>query len=218
MVEGFLFYWISWILWIIITFFMPKGRMRTSFACFILLFIMCSDTSIKWNGITITLSFIVLLFGLLLFHRIARSFYLMFASFSTCLAYTAILFWAKITPVWLFMPRSILIPLVINTIVIMLVKDFYDRLAVGLLGMAIGELYFSYILASYSINDPMGGMTFMEIIVIFIMLHTVLHSLKVGKYALYAKLQEYQQSLKQPEESINIENQLYENTLQRKSK
>ncbi|GGB33574.1 hypothetical protein GCM10011409_08750 [Lentibacillus populi] len=194
MTNGLLFLWFAWMLWIIVTFFMKKGTKRTYFACIILLLINCSNTTLKIGDYHVLLSFIVLLAGLLFFHSVAQSFYLLFSSFTICLGYTAILFWEQITPIWMFLPRVILIPLTLTIIITILTKQFEKRLAIGLIGITCGEIYHSFILTSYTIQEVIGDKAFFDMILTFIMLQTILEILHKGKLAIYT----FSQNIGQP--------------------
>ncbi|WP_106497393.1 YphA family membrane protein [Lentibacillus sp. Marseille-P4043] len=196
MTDGILFLWFAWLLWIVVTFLMKKGKRRTYFACLLLLLIACSNVTLEIGGYLIQLSFIVLLVGLLFFHAIAKSFYLLFSSFTICLGYTAILFWEKITPIWIFIPRSVLIPTVIIVLTIIITKQFESRLAIGLIGITCGEMYYSFILSNYAIQEGIGDKSFFDMLLTFVLFVTLLEVLQQGKIAIYALSQDFKQSMR----------------------
>ncbi|MGY0691787.1 YphA family membrane protein [Virgibacillus sp. FSP13] len=196
MTDGMLFLWFAWLLWIVVTFLMKKGKRRTYFACFLLLLIACSNVTLEIGGYFIQLSFIVLIVGLLFFHAIARSFYLLFASFTICLGYTAILFWEQITPIWIFLPRSLLIPIAIVVLTIIITKQFESRLAIGLIGLTCGEMYHSFILSSYAIQEGIGDKQYFDMLLTFVLFVTLLEVIQQGKMAIYALSQDFKQSIR----------------------
>ncbi|MEN1969141.1 hypothetical protein WMZ97_13830 [Lentibacillus sp. N15] len=185
MSDGLIFLWFAWILWIIVTFFMKKGSRRTFFACIILLLICGSNASWAISGYQVTPSFVILLASLIFFHGVAQSLYLLFASFTICLGYTGILFWEQITPIWMFLPRYVLIPLILIILVSTITNRMDYKLAVGLIGITFGEIYYSLILASYSIQETIGDMAFFDMIFVYLMFLTILEILHKGKLALY---------------------------------
>ncbi|MEW9674703.1 hypothetical protein ABRT01_00685 [Lentibacillus sp. L22] len=191
MTDGLIFLWFSWILWIIVTFFMRKGRKRTYFACVLLLLICGSNMTWEIGEYKVTFSFLILFVSLVFFHTIAQSLYLLFSAFTLCLAYTGILFWEQITPIWMFLPRMILIPLVLVTIISVLIKSFEHKLAIGLFGITFGEIYHSVVLVRYTIREPIGDTAFFDMLMTFLMLLTVLEILHKGKTVLYAFAQTF---------------------------
>ncbi|WP_099158372.1 YphA family membrane protein [Virgibacillus ndiopensis] len=196
MTSGIIFYWIGWIFWVIVTFFMKKGRQRTFYACWILLIILCSPISIPIGGYQIGVSFLILLAGSTYFHSIAKSLYLLFSAFTISLGYIAILFWERITPVWLFLPRSVLIPLIMTFLIVILTESLHDKLAIGLLGITSGEILHSIILSSYQLYETIGGLAFLDIFFMITMLVIFIETVQKVKVKLYAAIHEYKQSLR----------------------
>src|SRR5690625_5823138 len=113
MTDGLIVYWFGWMLWIIVTFLMKKDQRRTKLACWILLILLCSNIYFTIENHNISLTFIVLLgIAIFLHAQIPRFMYHVFISFTIMIGYAALLLWEKNTPVWLFMPRFVLIPLI----------------------------------------------------------------------------------------------------------
>nr|GGG65193.1 hypothetical protein GCM10011398_06040 [Virgibacillus oceani] len=196
MTSGIIFYWIGWIFWVIVTFFMKKGRQRTFYACWILFIILSSSVSIQVSKYQIGLSFIILLIGSIYFHSIAKSLYLLFSAFTISLGYIAILFWERITPVWIFLPRTVLIPLIMTFLIVLLTDSLHDKLAVGLLGLTSGEIFHSIILSSYRLYETIGGLAFLDSFFMMAMFVVFIDSLLKVKAKLYAAVREYKQLLR----------------------
>src|SRR5699024_9127451 len=154
-----------------------------------------SDTTWNIAGYQVTLSFVILFIGLLLyFHRIAQSLYLLFSAFTICLGYTGLLFWEQLMPVWMFMPRFLMISLVLLLGITMLVKAFEDKLAIGLLGIVFGEMYYSFILSHYGIQETIGDMKFFDMLFTLILMTTFLEVLRKARVVFYTWIQSFPQA------------------------
>ncbi|MFD2630701.1 YphA family membrane protein [Oceanobacillus kapialis] len=178
MVNTALFYWVGWMLWIISTFFMKKGRRRDFFTIWILGVIITSNTTIQIGNLVIVTSIFLLIFGsvLLLIH-LERHINLIICSFTIMIGYSSILFWEKVAPVWLFWPREILIPVLLCFLTMLLIGGLDKQICVLLLGATIGECLFSLSLSSYGINGDTGELPFLanliEAIVILLFLDII---------------------------------------------
>src|SRR5699024_11567695 len=104
-----LFFYLAWILWIIITFIMPKTKTRTVLAVFILLCLCFANHYIE-IGIPVSATFLILLSGLVyyLFKRPKTTYYFI-CKLTIATGYAAMLLWDAHTTIWLFMSSNILI-------------------------------------------------------------------------------------------------------------
>ncbi|WP_163969871.1 YphA family membrane protein [Oceanobacillus halotolerans] len=171
MAEGLLFYWIAWMLWIIATFFMDKTRKRTFLAAWLLLTIIYSNKYVTFLTIEVSVSFIIILIGMMLLHaRLPRLSYHLITSFTISIGYIAILLWEQQTPVWLFLPRAVLIPVICACLSILLTNDFQTRMVIGLVGITFGEAIYSFILAGYQLPETIGEMAFLDSVMMVIVI------------------------------------------------
>lgn len=195
MADSVLFYWFCWILWIIVTFFMKKNRLRTCFAVWILIFIIFSDDYIVWEGISISLSYVIMLFGTVVFIAyFSNWFYLFFASYIVCIGYAAFLFWETVSPVWMVLPRNFMIVAFTVIISTILVKNYLSRISVSLFGMLFGELFYSLTLIGYGLPVAIGGMSLTSVLATTLFFIT-LHSLQKGKHYLFHNTKKYKEQM-----------------------
>src|SRR5699024_3162262 len=126
--NGLLFFYLAWIIWIIITFILPKPKTRTVFAVFILL-CLCFTTHYIEFCLPVSATFFILLSGLVyyLFKRPKTTYYFI-CTFTIATGYAAMLLWEANTTIWLFMSRDILIPGSIVCLSIFLTNGRYNRL------------------------------------------------------------------------------------------
>jgi len=168
---GYIFFWMSWIFWVIITFFMDKTRRRTHLAILLLMAIAGANTYISIKQQQISLSFLFIIGGAFLMHGKSQKWkHYMFVSITIMIGYTAILLWEKISPIWMIIPEYLLIPFMCGMIIIVLIKDFYQRLMTGLLGICAGELLHKLILSSYHLQQPIGDLRFLDQLIILVII------------------------------------------------
>jgi len=157
MYEHFLYFWLTWILFINVYFFMEKSKKRSFFMGWILLILICTNEWIQWNGISISLSFLFLLAGANIFYAInSYTMLRLLATFSVMISYASLLIWEKITPVWFFMPSYFMNPILTAILIIFLVDGLYARLQIALAGVAFGQLVYELILISYRLHHVIG--------------------------------------------------------------
>ncbi|WP_085992019.1 YphA family membrane protein [Oceanobacillus senegalensis] len=193
MEEGMLFFWFSWIFWILVTFFMNRGKLRTYLAYWILLSIIVSPFYVVIGQYFVHLTVIILLLGtMVLIAKQPRIPYYLFASFTVTIGYTALLLWEKISPIWLIIPRTLLIAVIIGCLVSILSSYFHSRISICLFGFLSGEIIYSLILYSYGFQEEIGEMQFLDTLLSTLLLLTIIDILYKGKTKLsryVAKLQ-----------------------------
>ncbi|MFZ3578178.1 YphA family membrane protein [Virgibacillus sp. DJP39] len=170
MTNGLLFYWLSWLLWIYITFLMKKGKSRTLLGLWILLIIAFSDVYLTIMGFKFTISFVLLALGaMFMFSKSSYLYYHLFCSLTIMVLYLTIRLWENYFPLWVMISKTFVSPFIIVLIVILIIpKGFYDRVYTALLGVSGGELVYSFILSSYSINESIGGYVFFDCIMVIL--------------------------------------------------
>src|SRR5690625_1107536 len=121
MFELFFTYWFSWILFIIIMFFVEKNQLR--FLLIVSLLLMLILFPIKVTIFTThvyIVSFVMLGFAIILFVNEKVTFYRIMTTFTMVLGYIGLLFWEKISPIWFFMPSFIIVSIMIVLVSILL--------------------------------------------------------------------------------------------------
>ncbi|OZU90097.1 hypothetical protein CIL03_02860 [Virgibacillus indicus] len=197
MSGGALFYWLCWILWIIVTFFMFKGKQRTRFAIWILLTIIFSNFYVTAGNISVSLSFLLVLTGsMLLLIPNTRLIYHLISSFTITIGYAAMLLWEKNAPVWIIFHRPLILSIITVILIVILTKSFNLRLGIGLLGMSAGELIYSLTLSSYGFSEPIGQIYFFEYAVMTVVILMILDILQRWKYKVISLIENYKQSLR----------------------
>lgn len=187
MLNGLLFYWFGWMLWIVVTFLMPNSKLRTKLACWILTAILCSNIHVNIGSHRISVTFLILFSVAIILHaQFPRIVYHTFISFIITIGYTAILLWEQNTPIWLFVPRFILIPMISVMMINILIKDVYYRLVIGLVGFSAGELTFHMMLTSYGLHTSIGEMAYLDTLTVTIVIIIFLNILQWGRIKFFS--------------------------------
>ncbi|MUK87256.1 hypothetical protein GMD78_02420 [Ornithinibacillus sp. L9] len=193
--DGIYFYWFSWIIWVVVTFFMNKTKKRTFISCWILLSITTSNVYVTVYQYDMSLTFVsILMGGFFLFSYIPRTTYHLFCAFTMMIGYSSILIWEGQAPIWLFMPRYILIPLIAILMVCLLAKGLYPRIAIILVGICSGELLYCHMLSDYYISKVIGEMVFFDTLLIILFGLICIEAIQTLKQNLVSIVQNYKRT------------------------
>nr|WP_138918998.1 hypothetical protein [Ornithinibacillus scapharcae] len=110
----------------------------------------------------------------------------MFSAFTVMIGYSSMLIWETNAPVWLFMPRLIIIPLLCVFLTIMVSKQYYNRLANCIIGLCGGEFVYGLLLSNYTISKTIGDAMFLDTLFITLLLLGIIEILQRGKEKIIA--------------------------------
>lgn len=177
MYEQFLIYWFSWIIFIIIVFFMNRSTFRSFLIIWVLLVLITFPIFVMIKNIQISICLVLLISGAIIFYvREKVTIYRLIVTFTIFIGYTGILFWKNITPVWFFMPSFIIISILIVSLMIVLLKQLHEQISVVLLGVLFGHVFYDLLLIDYSLHNQIGNNAYLVIcltILILICIHTM---------------------------------------------
>ncbi|MDL4840788.1 YphA family membrane protein [Aquibacillus rhizosphaerae] len=165
--DGLFFYWMGWIIWILITFLMKKNRNRTILGLGILILILFSDTIITIGNLDVNVALILLYFAAM-FVLASRKDWIINTIWSLAIVfgYAGILFWEQISPIWLFVPRTIIIPVIGFVFLSFLSRSFVVKCVIWCLGITTGEVIHGLILHSYGFSESIGELAFLDLVFI----------------------------------------------------
>lgn len=161
------FYFISWMGWIIITFFFPKSVTRTYLSILLLLVIATSTTKVIMFGFTITASFIVLAVTalILLVSSLKQKYILHYFSICTvALAYVCFIIFEIYDPVWIFLDRTWLLSVIILYLSLLLFKTKRERFVFMLTGVLLGEILRSIVTDRIFYYSDIGSFEFLAVL------------------------------------------------------
>lgn len=166
--EGLTFYWISWMFWVITTFFMKRGSVtRVYTSLWILLLIIISPYSFFLYDYEISYVSIMLLMSLFFLVSTIKSLkaaYVLLSSFIIMLAYVCFHLFALFDPVWLIFPRNWMLALLLISLSFVLQAHKLYRFIIILLGSIQGEFLYAYILNKYSFPHQIGSYAYLDAI------------------------------------------------------
>ncbi|WP_074597123.1 YphA family membrane protein [Sediminibacillus halophilus] len=163
--EGLLFYWICWLLWIVATFLLKKNTTRFYLSFVVLLLLSCSNTRITIWECQLNLALVVsFLSGVLYLARKKDWIWLLFGSLCMTFCYVGILLWELISPIWLFVPRLLMIPLIGLVLLLFLGETLIERCMVWSLGITSGEILHGLIMTSYGFQLTIGERSFFDLL------------------------------------------------------
>lgn len=192
MYEEFLYYWLIWIIFIIVYFFMKNGMKRSLFLFWILLIIIATNLFININGTSVSMAFIFLLCGAVIFYVTNTfSIYKMIATFSIMIGYVSLLMWKKITPIWFFMPSYFMIPVLSVVVITFLLHDHYAQITAALVGITFGQLIYELIIISYQLNTIIGERVFFIHISITILFLILIQFIQLCLFKVSNKIRSY---------------------------
>lgn len=163
--EGGYFYWLSWCLWMIYTFFAPKNRVRLLICLYILLLITLSAHDVTIYSFHMSLAYILMLMVSYSFvmKKTGISFiYFAFASASMTMLYAAFHFLLLFDPVWVFAEATWLLALVLLFTSFVLYRSFYDRFLVLTVSCCQGDFLYAFVLKQFSFPHPIGSLLFLD--------------------------------------------------------
>lgn len=180
--DGLFFYWICWIFWILATFIMPKNATRTKLAIWILVTIGVSKIYLTIDSLDLSCSYIsILIGGFLLLASQKNKGLQIFSAFTIMVGFSSMLIWETNAPVWLFMPRLIIIPILCVLLTMMVSKTFVNRLTNCIIGLCGGEFVYGLLLSNYTISKVIGEALFLDTLFIALLLLSAIEVIQRAK-------------------------------------
>ncbi|MFS0672686.1 hypothetical protein AB1K81_05730 [Ornithinibacillus sp. 179-J 7C1 HS] len=106
---------------------------------------------------------------------------LLFSAFTIMIGYASLLIWETNAPVWIFMPRLLIIPIICVLLTVILTKRFISRITISLIGLCSGEFLYSLLLTNYSITKTIGGLMFLDTLFVVLFIIVIITAVQLGK-------------------------------------
>lgn len=161
------FYFLSWMGWIIVTFFFPKSAIRTNMSILFLLVIAGSTTAVHIFGFSVTVSFLVLAVSafILLVNTLKQKYLLQYLSICTvAMAYVCFIIFEIYDPVWIIFDRTWLLSFIILYLSLLLFKAKRERFVFQLTGVLLGEILHSIVIDRIFSYSVMGSFEFLAVL------------------------------------------------------
>lgn len=168
--EGLFFYWLTWMGWIVTTFFMDKNNPeRLKVTIWLLLLILAAPYNKAIFTMEINLSALIIVALLLIETRgkkLGEFLNLFTSSFIIMLAYTSFLLYELLDPVWVLIDRRILLTGTIVYLVLLLQRKGYNRALVLISGTLQGEVLYALVMEKQGFSYLVSSLRFLDILVI----------------------------------------------------
>ncbi|HET7578569.1 MAG TPA: hypothetical protein VFK33_04735 [Bacillales bacterium] len=165
--QGLFFYWTAWAAWVIVTFFMEKGKARTEAAAVILMVIACSAWFVTIQQVAINVSLMVLLFfgyrKLGKLRRLQLLYHVCICHIVT-FAYLGFCMYTLYDPAILWIGRKWMAAVLIFLLVQFLVRTFALRCITAIVGAVHGNLLFAWVLHGFSLPYQAGSVAFLDLL------------------------------------------------------
>ncbi|WP_264738412.1 hypothetical protein [Cytobacillus firmus] len=175
--EGLIFYWISWMVWIMATFFMDRNnKYRFLLSAWILFFIILSPWTLKIFNVETSIGGLFLLISLYIFAgrlKKLRKFYFLFCAFILMMAYVTFHLFELFDPVWVIFSRNWMLSVLLVYMAVLLQKNRMLRLPLILLGGIQGEVLYALVLKQFSFPYTIGSLAFLDIMAISVSISAV---------------------------------------------
>ncbi|WP_026584968.1 YphA family membrane protein [Bacillus sp. J33] len=166
--EGLIFYWVSWVAWVMATFFMDrKNKKRVKFSVWLLVVIILSPYTFSIYGVEMSVAGVFLLGTFYIFTgglKKGHKVYFLICTFIMMMAYVSFHLFELFDPVWVIFPRKWMLAILLFYMAILLHKKRQLRLPLILLGSIQGEVLYALILRQFSFPYVIGSLAFFDII------------------------------------------------------
>lgn len=165
--EGILFYWFSWIGWVVVTFFFKKNVNRDFFAFLFLVLIITADFSVILYGTEFSIGFILLYLSAFMYSSNIPNKklpYLIICNMILSMSYVIFYLFSIFDPVWLLFNPTFMLGGLLTYIVLLLVKEKEMRIMTLVFGVCTGELVLLLIMDYFSFPYMLGNITFFDVV------------------------------------------------------
>ncbi|RSK27447.1 hypothetical protein EJF36_11425 [Bacillus sp. HMF5848] len=163
--DGAIFYWLYWIGWVITTFLMNKGKLRTLVATCLLISIAFSTSVVTLFNTDINALVILYFLGcyfLIRKYPKRSQFYYLIVSLSITMAYVSFHVFSLFDPVWLVFNKLWMLVFLLVYLNLLLVKNVLARLLTLLLGILHGEVLYAIVLYNFRFPYEIGSLFFWD--------------------------------------------------------
>ncbi|QSS98479.1 hypothetical protein IMZ31_10170 [Pontibacillus sp. ALD_SL1] len=143
---------------------MSKTRQRLVASMYVLILLNSSGSS--WELFRYSGSYalvVILVFSMLIILHHQKVFYPTLVALFVSVGYAGILLFEKVVPVWMMMPRLVIVGALSFVVVSMLVEPVILRIAVWGFASAIGEWLYTIILSGYGYAEGVGDWAYLDV-------------------------------------------------------
>jgi hypothetical protein len=161
-----MFYWISWSIWVYLTFILKKeNSYRRRLTTALLLVIILSNIHFPFWRFEINLSGLFLLiicYTAISGEKRKTIIYFYICSFIVSIAYVTFHLFEIFDPIWLIFKKEWMVGICIGYLSILLEKTVRGRLLIIISGTMQGEILYAYILSRYEFPYQIGSFAYLD--------------------------------------------------------
>jgi hypothetical protein len=165
-VEGLMFYWITWAIWIYLTFILKKEssyRMKLSAAILLVIILSNFHFSIWIFEINLSGLFLILIcYSAIGKEKTKTISYFYLCSFIVSIAYVTFHLFEIFDPVWLIIDKVWMLGICLGYIALLLQKTLKGRLLAVICGTLQGEILYAYILKAYGFMYEVSSFAYLD--------------------------------------------------------
>jgi hypothetical protein len=165
--EGSMFYWIAWTLWVYLTFILKRDHAnRLLLSASALIVIILADFQITIIGLKFHAGgLFLLIISYVSLYKMKRRFILYYfvSSMIVTIAYAAFRLFEIYDPAWLIFNEKLMIGVFIAYLAAILEKTLRGRFIIMISGTMQGEILFAYILKKYHFSFPIGSFEYLDV-------------------------------------------------------
>ncbi|MBB6452193.1 hypothetical protein HNQ94_000638 [Salirhabdus euzebyi] len=178
-IENILFFWLSWILWIVIYFFEGNQKIRYRNAVAVLLLMIASTWYVKVQEFQLLVPmFLNAFIGMYYLALEKQKGTLLFLTISLTFGYSGLQLWQDLNPLWLFFSTTFISVIVGYIILMVFAANNTQRIAIWLICTSFGQLLYGVVKHSYGLTVPIGNFQYLMDTVLLIMIFTILSIVK----------------------------------------
>ncbi|MCE4047203.1 MULTISPECIES: YphA family membrane protein [Bacillaceae] len=164
--EGNMFFWFAWMLWLIPTFFMEKdNNNRSKYASFLLIAIILYPHQLPFMGMEVSVLLLVQIVSAFIYAarlRTSQQLYMVLTAFMTMLAYCALQLLSILDPVWLLIDKDVMLAVMLAILSVMLHRTMATQGLMIIIGSSVGEMLYGYLLHYYRMDERIGTAAFFD--------------------------------------------------------
>lgn len=196
--DGYLFYWLMWILFVICYFFIVDKKQAMPFCYIILALMVLNDINIDVFDSSIQLALVLLVvIGLLYVVRIDNIVLTCSKIFIIMVSFCTVHLWEATYSLSLFIPMIIFQSLTMLFLINILSNTLRVQLIITVLGLSLGQILFDLILLHYGFTSNIGSMYFLDLLTVIVCLLIIRNGLTHFKAYLNSKINQIKTDLEQ---------------------
>jgi hypothetical protein len=165
--DGIIFFWFMWMIWVYVAFLMEKGSVRSQLSFCILLVIIAANYFMDIIGLKINIApVIILIYGYYIIGQIPFKyfFYIIIGCGTLSIGYACIFMLAIYDPVWLLIDLKWIVSLIMVILTLLFFRETKMRFASLTVGLCHGEILYTLVILKLSPTKVIGDLYFLDIL------------------------------------------------------